>query len=103
MSGLLHNVRVLVALYDDDMEALPGGDDDPVPAWDDVMREFRAALEGATERPLDVDWHAVASELAPPTLAEWEAVVARHARRRRDPARSPDVKLATERPLDVEP
>lgn len=27
-----------------------------------------------------VDWHAVASELAPETLAEWEAVVARHTR-----------------------
>jgi hypothetical protein len=27
-----------------------------------------------------VDWHGVASELAPPTLAEWEAVVQRHTR-----------------------
>jgi hypothetical protein len=46
-SGLLHHVRVLVALYEDDMEALPGGDNDPVPAWDDVMRELRKAIADA--------------------------------------------------------
>jgi hypothetical protein len=44
MPDLLHHVRVLVALYDNDMEALPGGDNDPVPAWDDVMRELRKAI-----------------------------------------------------------
>jgi hypothetical protein len=46
-SGLLHWVRCLVALYDNDMEALPGGDNDPVQAWDDVMREFRKAVADA--------------------------------------------------------
>jgi hypothetical protein len=44
MPDLLHHVRVLVALYEDDMEALPGGDNDPVPSWDDVMRELRKAI-----------------------------------------------------------
>jgi hypothetical protein len=47
MTDLLHHVRVLVALYEDDMEALPGGDNDPVQAWDDVMREFRKAVADA--------------------------------------------------------
>jgi hypothetical protein len=41
MPDLLHHVRVVVALYDNDMEALPGGDNDPVPSWDDVMRELQ--------------------------------------------------------------
>jgi hypothetical protein len=45
MPDLLHWVRCLVALYDDDMEALPGGDNDPVPSWDDVMRELRKAIQ----------------------------------------------------------
>jgi hypothetical protein len=44
---LLHHVRVVVALYYDDMEALPGGDTDPVPSWDDVMRELRKAIADA--------------------------------------------------------
>jgi hypothetical protein len=47
MPDLLHWVRCLVALYDDDMEALPGGDNDPVPSWDDVMRELRKAIADA--------------------------------------------------------
>jgi hypothetical protein len=47
MTDLLHHVRVVVALYDNDMEALPGGDNDPVPSWDDVMREFRKAVADA--------------------------------------------------------
>jgi hypothetical protein len=47
MPDLLHWVRCLVALWENDMEALPGGDNDPVPSWDDVMREFRKAVADA--------------------------------------------------------
>jgi hypothetical protein len=57
MTDLLHHVRVLVALYEDDMEALPGGDDDPVPSWDDVMRELRKAIadaDGSTQEVLGI-------------------------------------------------
>jgi hypothetical protein len=84
------DVRSGLACYADD------GRFERIERCSDLADQFRAiiaagkmadAIRAALATPADpepglVDWHGVASDLAPNTLTEWEAVVAKHTKLR---------------------